>query len=136
MLQEEASLRPRVDAIAAARTPPSRTLRAASVSVVVAAVVAWALLLQQQQLVLARASRPPKLRGPEVGTYAEFMSTGGLLLAWQNIAAALGCGFALGLVFSLLPSTRAFAMRWTWVPVAIGAAAWLGARWYLLVMGL
>ena len=128
----EASLRPEVDAIIAARTPPSRFLFAVSVLVVMAALVVWSVQLERQGLILSRLSRPPLLRGPAIPGLERFFSPGRIVDAWQNIGAALGSATAIWLLTYAIKSWRPVALRWSWIPLSIGADTWLGAQWYLL----
>ncbi|MDP1857152.1 MAG: hypothetical protein Q8K82_00695 [Gemmatimonadaceae bacterium] len=128
----EASLRPEVDALIAARTTPSRFLFAASVLVVLAAVVVWSVLLERQALILSRSLRPPLLQGPAIPGVVRFFSPGRIVESWQNIGAAFGSATAIWLLTYAIKSWRPVALRWSWIPLTIGAATWLGAQWYLL----
>ena len=128
----EASLRPEVDAIIAARTPPSRFLFAVSVLVVLAAVVVWSVELERQELILSRSLRPPLLQGPDILGLGRFFSPGRIVESWQNIGAALGSATAIWLLTYAIKSWRPVALRWSWIPLSIGAATWLGAQRYLL----
>ena len=128
----EASLRPEVDAILAARTTPSRFLFAVSVLVVLAAVVVWSVQLERQALILSRSLRPSLLQGPAIPGFVRFFSPGRIVDSWQNIGAALGSATAIWLLTYAIKSWRPVALRWSWIPLTIGAATWLGARWYLI----
>ena len=128
----EASLRPEVDAIIAARTPPSRILFALSVLVVLAGLVVWSVELERQGLILSRLSRPPKLQGPDIPGFLRFFSPGRMVDSWPNISAATGSAIAIWLLTYSIKSWRPVALRWSWIPLSLGAAIWLGVQWYLL----
>ena len=128
----EATLRPEVDAILAARTTPSRLLFAVSVLVVLAAVVVWSVQLERQALILSRSMRPPLLQGPALPGFARFFSPARIVESWQHIGAALGSATAIWLLTYAIKSWRPVALRWSWIPLTLGAATWLGAQWYLL----
>lgn len=115
----------------AARKPPSRLLFSLSVMVVGVLVVLAAVEMQRRGLIISRMSRPPLLKGPGIPGFVRFVSLRHVVDSWQNIGSALGCAAVLWLAIFAIPPWRNFARRWSWIPLSLGAAGWLGAQWYV-----
>ena len=115
----------------AAQKPPSRLLFSLSVIVVSVLAVVAAVEMQRRGLIISRMSRPPMLRGPGIPGFARFVSLRHVVDSRQNIGGAIGGAAVLWLVVFAIPPWRNFARRWSWIPLSLGAAGWLGGQWYV-----